>query len=282
MFKPSPRPCQVSGFLDGGLYELPRGRFRQSNLFLEMCRIDDAFVKVPSFGGLDYHNRYLWSDVRPDHPIRFAEAMELKANIADAFVKYPAFVAFADLSRDIIIDVPSLETESPVGFLLQRRRFLQQIESLTVPDARLAHYLLIHRLHYERLREIGWVGIPESRFCYFQRIRSRFFGFGRPTYTVLPGIVQQPVRGTALWNMYKPALGDLADSWKEYRGIIARQIEPLLQEETVHFYDWNPKNFILDSADGRVWYVDSKPTTFAGREENQHNLYGIRSFFLRR
>ena len=44
--------------------------------------------------------------------------------------------------------------------------------------------------------------------------------------------------------------------------------------------DWNIQNFVFREADQRLFYVDLKPTTFVATHSNEHNLKGIREYFV--
>ena len=40
------------------------------------------------------------------------------------------------------------------------------------------------------------------------------------------------------------------------------------------------QNFVFHGAEQRLYYVDSKPTTFVARSSNDVNLAGLRTHFL--
>jgi hypothetical protein len=48
----------------------------------------------------------------------------------------------------------------------------------------------------------------------------------------------------------------------------------------VNHVDWNIQNFVFREPDQRLFYVDLKPTTFVAIQSNEHNLKGIREYFV--
>jgi hypothetical protein len=142
--------------------------------------------------------------------------------------------------------------------------------------SQLQHFLVIHRLHVDQVRGLG-LHVPDARFVLVEHpaALSPFI----EGLDWVPAIVQRRVHGTALWEMYSPEAGGILLPYKDD----VRRIAPLLRrivETPMHrLLDWYPMNFILDAGDS-LHYIDSKPTVFAGRSENDHNLSGIRMFFL--
>jgi hypothetical protein len=142
-------------------------------------------------------------------------------------------------------------------------------------------------MNRERLLAISSVAIPDSRFVLFREVseytskRWVFFGQKETVITtrITPGIVQQKVDGTQIWDMYDPSRGGITSEWRPYLRAISDHLSPILKHDQVDYFDWNPNNFMFVREEERVYYIDSKPTTFTGAPGNQHNLKGIHMFF---
>jgi hypothetical protein len=134
----------------------------------------------------------------------------------------------------------------------------------TAPET--AHYLVVHKLQYERLRAAGIIGIPDSRFA---------------TLADAPSIFQQRIPGATLWDMFDFDAQQLRAAWQPVKATIASQLSPLLDSRLANHIDWNIKNFVFHGAEQRLYYVDSKPTIYVAQSSNDHNLTGIRTHFLR-
>jgi hypothetical protein len=79
--------------------------------------------------------------------------------------------------------------------------------------------------------------------------------------------------------MYDAGIGGVISRWQSSLPSISKKLQPLLEDDKVNYFDWNPKNFIYVESSDQLFYIDSKPTVFAGKRENDHNLGGIRMFF---
>jgi hypothetical protein len=65
-------------------------------------------------------------------------------------------------------------------------------EARTTIGDKKVHWLLLHILQYDRLKEV--IKIPETRFCFFSK---RGFLFS----STHPGLIQQRIGGISLWGM---------------------------------------------------------------------------------
>ncbi len=248
-------PLAVSGFDNGGLYELPALRFRTNNIFLDVAAADAVYLKLLNRNAIGYHKEFFWSDTRPPHPIRYAEGLELRSEFETALDAFPQLRLSPSPSSLGVGNTPD------------------ELE-------RLCHCLLLHKINQDRISGSSVVAVPQSRFVYFRRSMGRWFGWGAPTRLLVAGIVQERVEGTALWDMYSPRLGGVTSGWRHHLPDISSQLRAILDGPMCSHFDWNPQNFIYNPSERRAYYIDSKPTTFQGFGENEHNLRGIRMFFL--
>ena len=125
-----------------------------------------------------------------------------------------------------------------------------ELKPLREIDAEIAHYLVVHKLQYERLRRQTAVGIPEGRFGV---IRSRRLAILRKFDPVL---FQQRIRGITLWSMYDFAVLRIGrsggQSFRDFRSTIG-----LMDCGLRDHVDWNIKNFRVRGKLERLLYVDS-------------------------
>lgn len=225
----------IDAVRDGGVYSLTLEPLRQTGLFLEVGRIDDVFVKVPSQRGLDDYRRY----------VRLAQST-------------PADIrALEDSERFEALD-----------WMLQR--FPEFLQHGARREA--VHYLAVHRIQYERLRSEAAAHIPTARFAFLRA--------GRLFPKVTPVFFQERVEGTTLWEMFDFSALEVTRRWWPFLPAISAQLASLLDSRLLTHIDWNIQNFVFRESDERLFYVDLKPTTFVATHGNEHNLKGIREYFV--
>ena len=232
------RPLSIESVQDGIAYALPPGvRFAQTNLFLNVACADQLYIKTPSERGLADYRRFVKSPQPHPEEIRSPESQERFDNRADALTRFPELASVAALDEEI------------------------------------AHYLVVHKLQYERLRDRTTIGIPQARFGVICDKRLGLFDVYKAA------LFQQRIAGTTLWRMFDFAAWQVASSWRPLLPTIAQQINELLRSGLETHVDWNIQNFVFNEAETRLYYVDMKPTTFLSRESNEKNLKGIRDHF---
>lgn len=200
------------------------------------------------------------------------------ARVDSVFIKVPterglgdyrAFIKHGQATESDIRPLEDAERFEHLQAALERFPSLARIAEV---DRECAHYLAVHRLQYDRLRASGIIGIPEARFAIL-----RPSGLSGP---VEPAIFQQRIPGATLWDMFDFDALRILPAWQSFKATIAVQLSALLDSELVDHVDWNIKNFVFHGAEQRLYYVDSKPTTFVARASNDLNLSGIRTHFL--
>jgi len=230
------RPLSIQGVRDGGAYVLPSATLVQTNLFLEVACVDELYLKLPSARGFEDYRKFL--KLAQTHPedVRPLEDAERFDALEQALDQFPAL-----------------------------RRFLPL-------DPEIAHYLAVHNLQYQRIRNQTAIGIP---IAVFGVARS-----ARPFGKIRPAFFQQRVPGTTLWEMFDFTTSQVKRRWVQHLPIISAQLSNLLDSGLLHHLDWNIRNFVFDETYERLFYVDLKPATFVARSSNEHNLQGIRDYFL--
>ena len=232
------RPLSIESVRDGVAYVLPAGtQFALTNLFLNVAGVDELFIKTPSQRGLADYRSFVKNPHSHPEELRSMEDSERFENLAAVLER------FADL------------------------------RPLTALGQELVHYLVVHRLQYERLRAQASVAIPEARFGVLRNTR---FGILRQ---FKPALFQQRIVGTTLWQMFDFAALRVASRWRPLLPVIAAQLEQLLRSSLETHIDWNIQNFVFHEGQAQLYYVDMKPTTFLSRESNEQNLKGIRDYF---
>ncbi len=232
------RPLSIDSIRDGGAYAVDCAPPTQTNLFLRVGLVDELFIKLPSERGWDDYRTFL----RFAHPhpldVRPLEAAERFDNLPGTLARVPA------------------------------------LSSLDASDPEIGHYLAVHKLQYERIRNQTAVGIPLARFGALRPHRRGF----RPT--IEPALFQERVPGTTLWDMYDFDNLRIKPEWQPHLPIVSAQLSNFLDSGLLHHVDWNIQNFVFDAQQERLFYVDLKPTIFVARSSNEHNLKGIREYFL--
>jgi hypothetical protein len=207
-----------------------------TNVFFDVHRVDDLFIKVPSGEGLDEYRR----SVRHAQPTA--------------------------------VDVRSLEEPERFERLESSARRCAGFGDLTGAGPELVHFLVVHKIQYERLRANTVVTIPTARFGV---LRS-----GRLFRRYAPALFQQRVPGTTLWEMFDFKALEVRPAWRSFLPTISAQLTRLLDSALLNHVDWNICNFVFDAPTERLFYVDMKPTMFVAKHSNEHNLKGIREYFL--
>lgn len=232
------RPLSIDCIRDGGAYKLSAIAFVQTNLFLKVGRLNEVFIKVPSERGL--------SDFRK-------------------------FVKLAESSPEDVRSIEEPEQFGNVALTLERFRDFKEIHTA---NADAAHYLLVHALQYERLRNQNAIGIPRARFGMLRSTRLGFF------HSFQPALFQERVHGTTLWNMFDFKVLRVRSQWRQSLPAISSQLSKLFHSELATHIDWNIKNFIFAECKERLFYVDVKPSLFVAKNSNEQNRRGILDYFI--
>lgn len=261
-------PLTVQSFSDGFCYELKNTSFYQTNNYLWICPMKEIYIKKPTTHALDYQRDFLFHGINShqvegkpywstNSPIRNPAGIELGSRFDEALEAFPELKAVLSAWQVWEADVNE-----------------EQMRLFT-------HYLLLHRLHYQQIKAIGSVHIPDARFVFLRSTKRtrRFVIFGQIQIEteLSPVIIQRTIHGTPLMDMYDPGIGGIVSKWQQYMPEISKQLNSIIHSD---YFDWNPANFIFVKDVQQLYYIDSKPTTFSSRAVNQHNLDGIRKFFL--
>ncbi len=238
-------PLLVREFENGSSYAFHGLHLTQTNMFFRIDRLNNLIVKAPTeiakASHLDIFNGHYKTDM-----IRPLEGLEIPSNFSEALDKYPEFRRAVSNPSDMQLSIAD--------------------DAIKV----LVHYLLIHRLHYERLKKTGHVLIPDTRFV-----------IGRIDKDYSPLILQDYVKGNSLWEMYDVAHGIMLPKWRKHRRAISDILTPLTRIPNSERFDWNIKNFIFDDKISAIYYVDSKAMPmYFGASRNQANLDAVKRFVL--
>jgi hypothetical protein len=198
--------------------------------------------------------------------------------VDDLFIKVPSREGLDEYRRSVrlaqptAVDVRSLEEEERFDQLASFTRRFAEFANFTEADSEVAHYLAVHKLQYERLRTAGTIAIPAARFGVLRT--GRFFR------RFQPALFQERVPGTTLWDMFDFEALQVLPAWRPVLPAISAQLTRLLDSALLNHVDWNIKNFVFDEVGQRLFYVDMKPTTFVAKHSNDHNVTGIREYFV--
>lgn len=244
---PLPDPCSVGKLRDGSLYQLPSASSWQETTYSRLMILDDTFIKLASHHGFEEYEKYVVRETVDDDAIRGNESLEKFAHLQMLEVKYPEFHGCSD-------DYGKMKT----------------------------HWLLLHKLQYNRLKKNTGIAIPEARFVFFSKRRFVV------SPSIHPGFVQKRVPGICLWDMidHEVVLADsehdsfVREKYKRFLPQIAAQLSPLVNSPWSNHINWFIKNFIFDTHSGTLYYVDMKPSNIFGKWRNDRNLTNIQRDFL--
>jgi hypothetical protein len=196
------------------------------------------------------------------------------------FIKVPSqrglhdYRVFIKSGMESAEDLRSLEEAERWERLDQTLESFPSLKPILRVGTEATHYLAIHRLQYERLRSQTAVRIPRAKFGVVRSTRAGIFR------KLEPGLFQEKVAGTTLWDMFDFTATQIHPRWRGSLPGISDALSRLLDSPLRIHLDWNLKNFIYDEVQGRLTYVDLKPTIFVARSGNEQNLKGIRDYFI--
>jgi len=233
------RPLSLGSFNDGSVYALPSLRFTQTNLFSRIAYDGSVVVKLPSDRGMSDYRKYIKNEESDPDDIRRNERNEKFTHL-----------------------------DSTLNSLPELRSIHEQCA------ADVAHYLVVHKLQHQRIKDSGLLAVPESRFVAFRQTVLWFIS------TWEPAIIQERVTGTALWDMYDFTADRLRPEWQTHKPTLSRQLTAIINSPLKDHLNWNIQNLIFQPANETLYYVDSKPSTMFAQSSNDHNLAGIRDVFI--
>lgn len=209
--------------------------------------LDDAVIKLPSTHGFSEYQKYVVREESDNDAIRSNEPLERLRNLTELLDQFSAWAR-----------CPEFHGELPT------------------------HWLLLHRLQYDRLRKNANIAIPTTRFVF---LRKRRLVFPSKDY---PALVQERIDGISLWEMidHDVSVPDpdthcfVREEYKDHIPSIAGQLRPLASLPWSKHINWHIMNFIYQPGTSKLFYVDLKPSNIFGKWRNDQNLRSIWRDFL--
>jgi hypothetical protein len=238
----------LDAFKDGALYEFPLAAEWRTTRYSCLALLDRVAVKVTSDHGRSEYEKFAVQEVSDDDAIRSNEMIERYSNLPTLVARYSAFSECPEVNGGIN-----------------------------------THWLLIHKLQFERLRSIAHGAIPDARFVFLSRKRFLL------SPVVYPALVQECVSGIALMEMIdhdaipdsgEPTVSFVKQEFRPHLRDIRAQLEPFMADIDATHINWNLSNFVFNSKKGTLFYVDMKPSNIFGRWRNEQNLRNIRRDFM--
>jgi hypothetical protein len=230
------RPLSIDRVRDGGIYSLRAEPSVQTNLFFKVRRVDDVFLKAPSARGLQDYRHFVKRGLSTREDVRPLAHVERFEQLEVMLERFPEF------------------------------RRLKKVK------AEILHYLVVHKVQYERLSDERTLNVPRARFGMLRS--NRFFR------RFEPALFQERIPGPTLWEMFDFAALAIHSRWRPFLPAIAEQLSRIFDSNVVNHIDWNIRNFVFHESDQRLYYVDLKPTTFIATRGNEHNVRGLRKYFI--
>jgi hypothetical protein len=135
-----------------------------------MAYSSNAFVKLPTERGISSHAAHMWGSEQAGQPIRRPEGLENGRLFEEGIRAYPEFT-----------------------HVIHNRRDLDAKNSSEAEIKQMVHYLIVHKLHFERLQQEETLSVPAARFVFFRGEYERWFGIAKPRITLVPGIIQESI-----------------------------------------------------------------------------------------
>ncbi len=221
-------PFLVEKFRDGEAYQLPKLRFIVSNRFMAVTFVDEVFIKLPAQQTLNDYFKYLIPGHKKPWTVRRLEKKERFEHLEEQLQDYPEFLAISEHY-----------------------------------DPETAHYLLLFKMQYQRLKTADLIHLPETRFAV-----TEIDG----VVTCGPAVIQYQVPGTNIFDMLDDDGDYILPEWKHYIPIISEKFARLLDSELREHLDWNIRNFMICKNDHQIYYIDSKPSVLFSKPRNEYNI----------
>lgn len=243
-WKPFPDPTRsvTESFADGQAYATPNLNFANHASY-EPVVFFDGVLHTPLFTYVS-----LLGQVVIKLPTGVAMKNFLAGSISNSW--------FAGLNG--VRSTEKIERSSRFGELLGR---YPDFNPALEYGRNLVHYLLIHKLQYDRLDLNSFVGIPKARFV--------LIGTPRDPH---PAIVQERINGPSLMSFIQRVLR----SGGTFQPPCVKEVLGLANSTFVAHINWYPENFIWSEQERNLYYIESKPTTMIGRDVNDPSLRNIR------
>lgn len=228
-------PLKLRHFCDGHVYNLPQLEFITTNIFMKIAFEEHVVLKLPANKTCYAYDMFLKPGLTNPRAIRGLEWEERIENLEEMLKHYPEFV-----------------------------RIFEQYH----PD--LAHYLLMLKLHYQRLVQGQHIHLPDTRFVLIE-IDGML--------DVYPAAVQERIVGTNLFDMCDDDGDFVLPEWRSSLPRISDHIVHLLHSNQRDHIDWNTRNFMLDASKHTLYYIDIKPTMIPSRPRSEANLRELLRLF---
>ena len=230
----------ISSLTDGETYELSGLEFSTPNVFTSLAFTHNLAVKLPTAAWIEDFRRYvtrgeLGASVNPN--VRLAS--EGERNINQLLDKFPEF--------------QSLHSHRPG----------------------IAHFLMVHKLQYQRLRSGANIRIPQSSFGVAKQTRLLFL----KRFT--PMVIQERVSGTPLLEMYDAENDNIRSQWLPFLPKINPILRDLIESDLGEHLNWFIRNFLYDTEGNVLFYVDPKPTCLFAKRGNDRNIQSLKEIFFK-
>ena len=226
----------IDTIVDGAIYKLPELDFFTPNIFSSIAFMDELIVKKP--------RKALLEDFR-----RLIKGWKSRGNVRPA------------TSEEL--DISALLDKFP-EFRWGQHQYTEQ-----------AHFLMIHRLQYDRLKQANAICLPKSRFVFV--CRSRFWFFDQ----IIPVVIQERIDGIPLLEMVEKHSNAIIPKWVKFLPKINLRLRELLTSDLKNHINWFIRNFVYNPQDDILWYIDSKPSCLFARIGNEQNIQGLHDIFFK-
>ncbi len=143
-----------------------------------------------------------------------------------------------------------------------------------IQNSKHAHFLMVHKLQYQRINETTNIQIPTSRFIL---VIGHSFLLKKKLY---PVIVQEKVKGIPLIEMFNQNTESIKPQYIEFLPTINPILRDLMESRLRDQFNWYIGNFLYNPDTKVISYVDPKPSCLFSEAENEQNIQGLRKVFF--
>lgn len=229
----------ITSLSDGATYRLPPLEFTRPNVFAQIAFTELLAVKMPTNAWLNDFRDYV-----------------IKGKNGNT--EYP-LVRLADAE------------EKNVDVLLKR---FPEFHPTYKQHADHTHFLMVHKLQYERVKKANRLRIPQSRYILVE-------GNSWFRRTLIPVILQERILGTTLLEMYDSVTRSVKSEWRRFLPEINSILTDLMESNLRNHINWFIRNFLYDPKTNVLSYVDVKPSCLFLKSGNEQNIRSLQERFFK-
>ena len=226
----------ITDIKDGEVYKFNRLKFKKTgNVFSQIAITHSLVIKKPIYVWIRNFHRHIIQD---QHENTVRPASKEEKNVITLLNKFPEFKIIYNINSEY------------------------------------AHFLMVHKLQYQRIKKASDIRIPQSRFIFLIE-HSHFF-----TNKLYPIIINEKINGTPLIDMFDQDRSCIKSQYLQFLQLINPVLRNLIKSTFRNHFNWYIGNFLYDLNTKIMSYVDPKPSCIFMLRENEQNIQGLGKIFF--